>query len=87
MDSVTQDVSAVPVAPAVLEQKDAATSTMVRELEAKVAMLEQRLARIEGVTVMPVVPQPVKSPVASSAVDGMVLPGALRHLSAAIHDS
>ena len=39
---MTQDVSAVPMAPVVREQKDAATSTMVCELEAKVAMLEQR---------------------------------------------
>ena len=84
---MTQDVSAVPMAPVVREQKDAATSTMVCELEAKVAMLEQRLARIEDVTAMPAVPQPVTSPVAGSAIDGMVLPGALRHLTAAVHDS
>ena len=68
-----------------LKQKDAAT--MVGELEAKVAMLEKRLARIEVATAMPVVPQPVTSPIAGSAVDGMVLPGALRHLTAAVHDS
>lgn len=85
MDSVTQDVSTVAVAPVVLKQKDAAT--MVGELEAKLAMLEKRLARIEDVTAMPVVPQPVTSPIAGSAVDGMVLPGALRHLTAAVHDS
>ena len=81
MDSV----SAVTVAPIVEKQKDAATT--VQELEAKVAMLEQRLARIEDVTAMPAVPQPVTSPVAGSAMDGMVLPGALRHLTAAVHDS
>ena len=81
MDSV----SAVAVAPIVEKQKDAATT--VQELEAKVAMLEQRLARIEDVTAMPAVPQPVTSPVAGSAMDGMVLPGALRHLTAAVHDS
>jgi hypothetical protein len=74
---LTQDVSAV----AVVENKSD-DAIKIRDLEAKVLMLEQRLARVEEACVMPVVPQPVMKFPTGTAVDGMVLPGE-RVLSAA----
>ena len=62
----TQDVSAV----AVVESKSD-DAIKIRDLEAKIFMLEQRLARVEQA----VEPQPLTKGPAATALDGMVLPG------------